>query len=134
MILPTCRQSTTGIRPVYVAAAGNDGADDKHFPAAWRHRPTIQATAAIVDLVSPWGAGDEIRAIQAALEAGMLAVGSRTDGERDSFSNCGPWVNAVAAGEDTVSRYPSPTGWASWSGTSFATARVERRASPAARA
>ncbi len=74
--------------------------------------------------MSPWGAGDEIRAIQAALEAGMIAVGSRTDGERDSFSNCGPWVNAVAAGADTVSRYPSPTGWASWSGTSFATARV----------
>ena len=117
-------ESTTGIRPVYVAAAGNDGADDKHFPAAWRHRPTIQATAAVVDLVSPWGAGGEIRAIQAELEDGMIAVGSRTDGERDSFSNCGPWVNAVAAGADTVSRYPSPTGWASWSGTSFATARV----------
>ena len=116
--------STTGVRPVYVAAAGNDGADVKHFPAAWRDRPTIQATAAVVDLVSPWGAGDEIRAIQAALEAGMIAVGSRTDGERDSFSNCGPWVNAVAAGADTVGRYPSPTGWASWSGTSFATARV----------
>ncbi len=43
---------------------------------------------------------------------------------RDSFSNCGTWVNAVAAGTGTVSRYPSPTGWARWSGTSFATARV----------
>jgi Subtilase family len=115
---------TTSVRPVYVAAAGNDGGDVKHFPAAWRHEPTIQLTALQVDLLSPLGAGAEIRAIQAALEAGMIAVGSRTGGERDSFSNCGTWVNAVAAGADTVSRYPSPTGWARWSGTSFATARV----------
>jgi hypothetical protein len=115
---------TTGVRPVYVAAAGNDGADVKHFPAAWRHRPTIQLTALLVDLVSPPGAGAEIRAIQAALEAGVVAVGSRTDGGRDSFSNCGTWVNAVAAGKGSVSRYRSPTGWARWSGTSFATARV----------
>ncbi len=57
----------------------------------------------------------------------MLAVGSWTGGARDEFSNCGNWVNAVAAGADTVGGYPSPpsrTGWASWSGTSFATARV----------
>jgi hypothetical protein len=117
-------ESTSGVRPVYVAAAGNDGGDVKHFPAAWRDKPTIQATAAVVDLVSPPGVGDEIRAIQVALEADLLAVGSRTGGGRDSFSNCGTWVNAVAAGKGTVSRYPSPTGWARWSGTSFATARV----------
>ena len=80
---------TSGVRPVYVAAAGNDGGDVKHFPAAWRDEPTIQAAAALVDLVSPPGVGDEIRAIQTALEAGMLAVGSWTGGERDSFSNCG---------------------------------------------
>jgi Subtilase family len=115
---------TTGVRPVYVAAAGNDGGDVKHFPAAWRHEPTIQLTALLVDLLSPLGAGAEIRGIQAALEEGMIAVGSRTGGVRDSFSNCGSWVNAVAAGKGTVSRYPSPSGWASWSGTSFATARV----------
>ena len=118
---------TSGVRPVYIAAAGNDGGNVKHFPAAWRDEPTIRATAALVDLVSPPGVGDEIRAIQIALEAGMLAVGSATGGERDSFSNCGPWVNAVADGADTVSRYPSPTGSASWSGTSFATARRARR-------
>jgi hypothetical protein len=115
---------TSGVRPVYVAAAGNDGGDVKHFPAAWRDEPTIRAAAAIVDLVGPPGAGDEIRDIQEALEAGVLAVGSATAGERDPFSNCGTWVNAVADGAGAVGRYPSSTGWASWAGTSFATARV----------
>jgi Subtilase family len=115
---------TRGVRPVYVAAAGNDGGDVKHFPAAWRDKPTMLATAAVVDLLNPPGAGDEIRAIQSALAAGMLAVGSWTGGVRDPYSNCGMWVNAVAAGAGTVSRYPSQTGWAKWSGTSFATAEV----------
>ena len=45
--------ATTGVRPLYVAAAGNDGADVKHFPAAWRDRSTMYATAAIVDLRQP---------------------------------------------------------------------------------
>jgi hypothetical protein len=116
--------ATTGVRPVYVAAAGNDGADVKQFPAAWRDKPSMEAAATVVDLVNPPGVGDEIRAIQSALAAGMLAVGSWSGGVRDSYSNCGTWVNAVAAGAGTVSRYPSPSGWASWSGTSFATARV----------
>jgi hypothetical protein len=118
---------TRGVRPVYVAAAGNDGADVKHFPAAWRDRPTILAAAAAVDLVNPPGAGDEIRAIQSELADGMLAVGSWSGGARDAYSNCGEWVNATAAGAGTVGRYPRPpsgTGGARWSGTSFATARV----------
>ena len=36
-------------------------------------------------------------------------------------------MNAVASGSGTVGDYaspPSPTGWATWSGTSFAAARV----------
>ena len=97
----------------------------KHFPAAWRDRPTILAAAAAVDAVNPPGAGDEIREIQSDLAAGMLAVGSWSGGARDAFSNCGTWVNSTAAGAGAVGRYPSPpspTGWARWSGTSFATA------------
>jgi hypothetical protein len=119
--------ATSGVRPVYVAAAGNDGGDVKQFPAAWRDGPTMQTAALVVDLVSPPGVGDEIRAIHETLQADLVAVGSWTGGRRDSFSNCGAWVNAIAAGRNTVSRYPSPpstTGWARWSGTSFATARV----------
>jgi hypothetical protein len=87
----------------------------------------MEAAAAAVDLVNPPGVGDEVRAIHDALRNEIVAVGSRTAGQRDSFSNCGVWVNAVAAGKNTVSRYPSPpsqTGFARWSGTSFATARV----------
>jgi hypothetical protein len=118
----------TDVTPIYVAAAGNDGGDVKHFPAAWRNRPTIEAAADAVDLAlgggSPTIAGNQIRQIQAFLERQMFAVGSFSGGVRDSFSNCGKWVNGVADGSDAVSLYPSKSFWASWSGTSFATPRV----------
>jgi Subtilase family len=116
------------ITPQYVAASGNDGADTKHFPAAWRDKPTIEAAADAVDLAlgggAPTLAGNQIRQIQAFLQANMYAVGSWTAGIKDSFSNCGPWVNAIADGARAIGQYPSKTGWASWSGTSFATPRV----------
>jgi hypothetical protein len=121
----------TDISPRYVAAAGNDGGDVKHFPAAWRDRPTIEAAADAVDLAlgggSPTVAGNQIRQIQAFLERQMIAVGSFTVGVRDPFSNCGRWVNGIADGAGAIGVYPSPpstTGWAAWSGTSFATPRV----------
>jgi hypothetical protein len=118
----------TDIAPTYVAAAGNDGGDVKHFPAAWRDRPTIEAAADAVDLAlgggSPTVAGNQIRQIQAFLERQMFAVGSWTAGVRDPFSNCGEWVNGIAKGSDAVSVYQSKTGWAIWSGTSFATPKV----------
>jgi Subtilase family len=113
---------------LYVAAAGNDGGDVKHFPAAWRDQPTIDAAADAVDLAlsggAPTVAGNEIRQIQAFLEDRTIAVGSWTAGVRDPFSNCGTWVNGKADGADAVGAYPSKTGAASWSGTSFATPRV----------
>jgi Subtilase family len=116
------------VAPRYVAAAGNDGGDVKHFPAAWRDRPTIEAAADAVDLAlgggSPTVAGNQIRQIQAFLERQMIAVGSWTAGVRDSFSNCGTWVNGRAAGAGAIGAYPSQTGAANWSGTSFATPQV----------
>ena len=113
--------------PTFVAAAGNDGADVKHFPAAFRDKDTMEAAAAAIDDaegLSPSPQGDAVRALGADLTARTVAVGSWTSGTRDAFSNCGKWVDAIASGAHTVSRYPSRTDWASWSGTSFATPQV----------
>jgi Subtilase family len=119
---------STDITPRYVAASGNDGADTKHFPAAWRDKPTIEQAADAVDAALGGGAstvaGNQIRQVQAFLQPRLFAVGSWTAGTRDSFSNCGRWVNGIADGARAIGSYPSKTGWASWSGTSFATPRV----------
>jgi hypothetical protein len=113
--------------PTYVAAAGHDGEDVKHFPAAFRDKLTMEAAAAAIDAaegLSPSPQGNAVRAIGAQLTPITRAVGSWTAGTRDAFSNCGEWVDAIAGGTDAVSRYPSATGWATWSGTSFATPQV----------
>jgi subtilisin family serine protease len=105
---------------VVVASAGNDGHNRPVWPAAMK--PVV----------------------------GVGAVG--TDGARWSLSNFGEWVDAWSAGEDLPSTFlswpsgrsprtgalaPGPRpgdaeedckvrfeGWASWTGTSFAAARV----------
>lgn len=89
-----------------------------------------------------------------AAQDGVLAVGSiHADGTRSCFSNRGDWVDTVAVGEDVVSVFPATEvhypdlpaggpvactpvgamaahpvdfakGYAAWSGTSFAAARV----------
>ncbi len=89
-----------------------------------------------------------------AAEPGVIAVGSTdAKGKLSCFSNVGPWVDVTAVGEDVLSTFPvaevnamalpesesstcgpSPavpeqtvdfnTGFARWSGTSFAAARV----------
>jgi subtilisin family serine protease len=51
------------------------------------------------------------------------------DGEQIcDWSNAGPWVTLAAPGQDIESTYIThqefPSGWAQWSGTSFATPRV----------
>lgn len=104
-----------------VAGAGNDARRDPFYPAA---------------------------------EPGVIGVGSLdAKGARSCFSNTGPWVDLHAVGEDVVSTFPvgeircmelpeggspgcrprpaSPervvdfnTGFARWSGTSFAAARI----------
>lgn len=101
----------------FVAAAGNDGGNDKVWPAAF-------------DGVYAVGAVDEYQ----------------TDGFPPliaSFSNYGAWVDVFAGGVLELSSFPTfdethkdgsgvPTrqhfaGWARWSGTSFAAARVSGR-------
>ncbi len=119
--------SQLGPPPTFVAASGNDGGDVKHFPAAFRDRPTMKAAAHAIDIaegVSPSPEGNAVRLLGAQLARLTVAVGSWTSRTRDAFSNCGDWVDAIAPGADAVSRYPSATGWASWSGTSFATPQV----------
>ena len=80
---------------VIVAAAGNSGTDSvKEYPAA----------EGVHGLIS----------VGASNEAQNLAI----------FSNRGSWVNVVAPGEGITSTFPitgtSPSGYATWSGTSMA--------------
>ncbi|MEJ2853196.1 MULTISPECIES: S8 family peptidase [unclassified Saccharothrix] len=104
-----------GLAPdvVVVAAAGNRGSTQLLWPAA-------------LDL----GQG----------HAEVLAVGATVNGEVAAFSGYGPWVSAYAPGVDRVGPYfapgyPTPrrrddtpfSGWAEWSGTSFAAATVTGR-------
>ena len=119
--------AAVGRPPTYVAAAGNDGLDVAHLPAAFRDTKTMEAAAERIDDEvgqSPSPEGDAVRKIGTDLALRTIAVGSWTAGVRDGFSNCGDWVNGTAGGAGAVSRYPSPNGWASWSGTSFATPQV----------
>jgi hypothetical protein len=92
-----------GRRTVVVACAGNAGADRPFWPAALK--PVIAV---------------------AALDGG---------GDRAGFSNYGWWVDACAPGVDIASsyvRFDGPRGdrfegYATWSGTSFATPAVAGR-------
>jgi subtilisin family serine protease len=87
---------------VVVASAGNDGIDRKAYPAAFR---------------------------------GVVAVAATGPGGPAPFSNHGEWVDACAPGVDLTSWFFTQngvrarkhgydpddfTGWATWSGTSFA--------------
>ncbi|MGI5237423.1 S8 family peptidase [Dactylosporangium sp. CA-139066] len=94
----------SGTGRVVVAAAGNDGIQDRPF---W--------PAAFTASGSPWAAQ-------------VLAVAAHDGNAVCDWSNRGPWVSLVAPGADVVSTFinhPSfASGWAAWSGTSFATPRV----------
>jgi thermitase len=87
-----------------VAAAGNDG---QAGPPFW---PAAFATAAV-----PWK--DQV-----------ISVAAHAGGALCEWSNSGPWVTVAAPGADVVSTYINhaefSSGWASWSGTSFATPHV----------
>jgi thermitase len=89
---------------VVVAAAGNEGQVDQPF---W---PAAFSTAG-----RPWS--DQV-----------LAVAAHDGSEVCTWSNKGPWITLAAPGQNVTSTYvkrsPFDTGWAKWSGTSFATPYV----------
>ncbi len=89
---------------VVVAAAGNDGVTDRPF---W---PAGFAGADV-----PW-------------RQQVVAVAAHDGKALCQWSNSGPWVTLAAPGADVVSTYihhpEFGTGWAAWSGTSFATPHV----------
>jgi hypothetical protein len=89
---------------VVVAAAGNNGIADRPFwPAAF--------AAGTAD----WAAQ-------------VVAVAAHDGTAICEWSNTGPWVSVAAPGADIVSTYINhelfASGWAAWSGTSFATPKV----------
>jgi subtilisin family serine protease len=89
---------------VVVAAAGNDGCADRPFwPAAFSRAG------------QPWSEQ-------------VIAVAAHDGAAICPWSNTGPWVDMAAPGVDIVSTYihhpEFSSGWASWSGTSFATPSV----------
>jgi subtilisin family serine protease len=90
---------------VAVAAAGNDGQVNRPF---W---PAAFSSAGL-----SWS--DQV-----------LAVAAHDGNGVCTWSNTGPWVTLAAPGQDVTSTYivHTPgfdTGWAKWSGTSFATPHV----------
>ncbi|MEV0562647.1 S8/S53 family peptidase [Dactylosporangium sp. NPDC050588] len=89
---------------IVVAAAGNDGVTDRPF---W---PAGFAGADV-----PW-------------RQQVVAVAAHDGTALCEWSNSGPWVTVAAPGADVVSTYihhpDFGTGWATWSGTSFATPHV----------
>lgn len=58
----------------------------------------------------------------------VAAVAAHDGWEVCEWSNAGPWITLAAPGQDVRSTYINhpefPSGWAQWSGTSFATPRV----------
>ncbi len=94
----------TGRDRLVVAAAGNDGQRDRPF---W--------PAAFAGSQEPW--------------AGQIVAVAAHDGTGIcDWSNAGSWVTLAAPGADITSTFVRherfPSGWALWSGTSFATPHV----------
>ncbi len=115
-------------------------ADDTPPPLV-ADRIRLLTCAGVVVVGSAGNDGDCRPAFPAAM-AEVIGVGSVGACGPSWFSNHGPWVNASAPGEDVISEFftwdggfdqpagtdlPDPdnfTGWAMWSGTSFAAPRV----------
>jgi hypothetical protein len=126
-----------------VAAAGNDGSEHYHFPAAFaassqlaaevKGRPPSSRTAPDIEIARVGAPADLIArvgpavvSVGSATPAGELPggspVGSADGVPGDCFSNRGTWVNAWAPGARQLGLLTA-TDWAYWSGTSFAAPR-----------
>ncbi|MBB5872947.1 subtilisin family serine protease [Allocatelliglobosispora scoriae] len=94
----------SGKERLVVAAAGNDGLRDRPF---W--------PAAFAGTDAEWA--EQVVAVAAHDGLGLC-----------EWSNAGDWVTVTAPGSDITSTFVKherfPTGWALWSGTSFATPHV----------
>jgi hypothetical protein len=92
-------QLLTGQDRAVVAAAGNESSQSPYWPAAF--------------------AGSGLP-----FAGQVLAVAAHDGSQLCTWSNTGPWVSLAAPGSDIVSTYVThddfPTGFAQWSGTSFA--------------
>jgi len=98
------RRTLSGTDRVVIAAAGNDGNGvDPFWPAAF------------AGTAEPWSAR-------------VAAVAAHDGGKLCEWSNTGAWVSMLAPGQDVTSTYihhdEFASGWATWSGTSFAAPAV----------
>ncbi|WP_432826855.1 S8 family peptidase [Dactylosporangium sp. CA-092794] len=97
-------QFLAGQDRLVVAAAGNEGAEPAPF---W--------PAGFAGVAVPW-------------REQVVAVAAHDGTALCTWSNTGPWVTIAAPGAGVVSTYINCTGfgsgWAAWSGTSFATPKV----------
>ncbi|MDR2380314.1 MAG: S8 family serine peptidase [Bifidobacteriaceae bacterium] len=93
---------------VVVAAAGNDGQDKRHYPAAYSAVETFG-----------WGP------FEGTYTTDVISVGNAdNDGRMAPGSNYGDWVDLWAPGQAVLSTVPTrddPTGYLRMSGTSMAT-------------
>ena len=102
---------TTDVAARYVAAAGNDGADVKHFPAAWRDTADDRAGRRRRRSRPRRRRADRRRQPDPPdpgipRSAGCSPSGRGPAASADSFSNCGKWVNGIADGARAVEPVP----------------------------
>jgi subtilisin family serine protease len=125
--------------PIHVVnlSLGGYTDDDRAFPVLADAVIGAQSQGAVV--VAAAGNANSCRSFWPACLPDVIAVGATHCGKRAWFSNFGPWVDACAPGVDIVSTFldfngPASnlagidpdkyTGWALWSGTSFAAPQV----------
>ena len=117
---------------VIVMSLGCYTEDDEPPPLALM----LQRIVPDIPIVASAGNGNSCRPSYPAYLEDVIAVGALDTAGRAWFSNFGGWVDACAPGVDVVSTFFTAardttfgverafTGWATWSGTSFAAPKV----------